>query len=164
MQSSHSPKTTEPVKFMFGDVAMPLRIATVAVAGVFAFIAFAGTIRYEVSQPKTNTSPSQNSDVPVSETPNTNQTTNPNINQPQTGTGTNNSAATARCNTSQKSAYTSQYNAQVAQENARHTSQINFLTSTGASAAAFGAENNIHNANLNSIATQYQNNLRSISC
>jgi|GEM_PF-2435931 len=45
MQSSHTPKTTEPVKFRFDDIGMPLRIATIAVVSVFAFIAFAGTVR-----------------------------------------------------------------------------------------------------------------------
>jgi len=165
MQSTHASKTTRPPSFEFRDIAMPLRIATIAVCSVFAFLAFVGTVRYDVSQPRVNTDTNtQQNTQPNTDTPNTNQSSTPVINQPQNSSNSSSNSSTKTCSTSQKATYTSQYNTQLAQENTRHTSQLNFLTSTNAPASAFTIENTTHSSNLASITTQYQGNLRSIGC
>lgn len=163
MQQVHTKKAHQAPKFRFGDTAMPLRIATIAVVSVFAFIAFAGTIRYEIQQPKTNTPNQGSQNTPVQDVPNTNTNTNPNITQPQTNQNSSSSSTTS-CNSTSRATYTSQYNTRIAQENARHNAEVSFLTTTSAPASAFATENATHTANLNTISAQYQSNLRSIGC
>lgn len=157
---------TEQFSFHFSDISLPLRIAAVAILSVLAIVGIGSTARYAATLPKSQTNTQNN----TSTNTNTNQTnlptnnqSNPNITQPQVNPG-NSSGTALRCNTTQRNSFTAQYNAQVAAENTRHQNVINFLNSSGASAAAIAAENATHAANLSSINAQYQNNLRSINC
>lgn len=152
--------------FYFSNLAIPLRIGIMSVCLVFAFLSLAGTVRYAISLPSSNSQPS-------SKTP-TNQTNKPNVNQPATPQpvptaptqpSTNTGGSTSNnCNSALKSTYTTQYNSRVSQENQRHANTIQFLTNTNASASAFAVEEATNSANLSSINSQYQANLRSIGC
>lgn len=142
---------------------MPLRIAAVAILGVLAILGVGSTARYAASLPKatpTNTNQSTQGTNPAQAPVNTQ--TNPTI-TPQNNSSSS-STTPNRCTTVQKAALTTQYNNQLASENARHNNVINFLTTTNAPAAAFAAENTTHSANINSINSQYQTNLKSIGC
>lgn len=155
---------SQQFSFHFSDISMPLRIAAVAILSVLAIVGVGSTARYAASLPKTTTNQSANTNTNTNQSnAPTNDQANPNIAQPQVNTGGGGSIV-VRCNTTQRNAFTAQYNSQVAAENARHQNVINFLTSSGASAAAIAAENATHAANLASINAQYQNNLRSINC
>ncbi len=154
----------EQFSFHFSDISLPLRIAAVAILSVLAIVGVGSTARYAASLPKTTTNQQTNTNTNTSQSnAPTNDQTNPNITQPQVNTGGSGSTA-VRCNTTQRNSFTAQYNSQVVAENTRHQNVLNFLSSSGASAAAIAAENATHSANLASINAQYQNNLRSINC
>ena len=154
----------QPFTFQFSSLAFSLRLGVLAVCGVLAFVALAGTTRYVISLPKDSGGAGTAEQNPTQNPANTPTQQNPStINQPQTGSGSGSGSTTA-CKTSQKSALTSQYNTQIAQENTRHNSAISFLTKAGAPPASFAAENATYASNIASINSQYQNNLRSIGC
>jgi hypothetical protein len=151
-------------RFHFGDIGLPLRIAAVAILAVLSIVGVGSTVRYAASLPKPATTNTQGSSQTTNTTPApTGTKNNPAINQPQASGGSS-GGSVARCSTTQRNSFTSQYNSQVASENARHQSVLSFLTSTNAPASAFAAEDATHSANLASINSQYQSNLRSIGC
>lgn len=156
---------SDQLKFHFSDIGLPLRIGAVAILAVFAVVGVGSTARYAASLPKpTPSNSSQNNNSSQNTAPVNNSQNNPTINQPQSGSGSGGNGSASRCTAAARSALTQQYNSQTATENARHQNVINFLTATNAPASAFAAENSTHSANLGSINSQYQNNLRSIGC